>query len=185
MPRVLVRLLVVATLAVFASAAVAESFKVRIGVAPPPPQVEVITSAPSPAHFWVAGHWRWNGHAHVWRGGHWVKSRHGRVWVRDHWAHRGAEWFFYPGRWVRTAPEPGAVRIVAPAPPPPLRVETVPPPPNAEVFWVAGHWGWENHAHVWMPGRWETRRDDEVWVPSHWIHEHGGWIYIGGSWRHI
>ena len=185
MPRSLARILVVLVLAFGASVAVADSFSVRIGVAPPVPRVEVMTVAPSPAHFWVGGHWQWNGHAHVWRGGHWVKARAGQVWVRDHWAHRGNEWFYYPGHWVKTSPVPGEVRIVAPKPPPAVRVETVPPPPGADSFWVAGHWGLENHAHVWVPGRWEMRRVEEVWVPAHWVHERGGWVYVGGHWRHV
>ena len=75
--------------------------------------------------------------------------------------------------------------VVATGPPPAYRVETVPPPPGAEAFWVAGHWRWENSAHVWVPGRWETRRVDEVWVPAHWVHEHGHWNYVGGRWRHV
>jgi hypothetical protein len=185
MPRTLVRLLVVALFVFTAPGAVADSFSLRIGVAPPAPRVEVITAAPSPAHFWVAGHWRWSGNTHVWVGGRWLKGRPGQVWVRDHWAHRGNEWFYYPGRWVAAGPAPGEVRVVAPGPPPALRVESVPPPPGPEAFWVNGHWGWENHAHVWMPGRWETRRVEEVWVPAHWLHERGGWTYVGGHWRHI
>jgi hypothetical protein len=184
MPRALARFLVVAALALCASAAVADSFTVRIGVAPPAPRVEVMTVAPSPAHFWVGGYWKWNGHAHAWVPGHWVKSRPGHVWVRDHWAHRGNEWYFTPGHWVKAAPAAGEV-VVATGPPPAIRVETVPPPPGPESFWVAGHWRWENNAHVWAPGRWETRRVEEVWVPAHWHHEHGRWTYTAGHWRHV
>ncbi|HTS02893.1 MAG TPA: YXWGXW repeat-containing protein, partial [Thermoanaerobaculia bacterium] len=157
MPRAFARLLVVVALALSASTAVADSFTLRIGVAPPPPRIEHIPPAPSPGHFWVNGYWRWNGHAHAWVGGHWVKARPGETWVHEHWAHRGNEWFFYPGHWVReSAPAEGVV--IATGPPPAVRAETVPPPPGPESFWVAGHWRWENNAHVWAPGHWEARR---------------------------
>ncbi len=184
MPRVLARLLVVAALALPGSAALADSFTLRVGVAPPAPRVEVMTVAPSPGHFWANGYWWWNGHEHVWVGGHWVKARPGHVWVHEHWAHRGNEWFFYPGHWVKAAPAAGEV-VVASGPPPAVRVETVPAPPGPETFWVAGHWRWENGNHVWIPGRWEVRRVDEVWVPAHWYREHGHWSYVGGHWRHV
>jgi hypothetical protein len=184
MHRALARILIVAAFVLSASAALADSFTFRIGVAPPAPRVEVMTVAPSPAHFWVAGHWGWNGHSHVWVGGRWVKSRPGHLWVRDHWAHRGHEWFFYPGHWVKGS-GPAESIVVASGPPPAVRVETVPPPPGPESFWVAGHWRWENSTHVWAPGRWETRRAEEVWVPAHWYHDHGHWSYAAGHWRHI
>ena len=74
MARAFARLLVLAALVLSASAAVAER-QLRIGVPPPPPRVEVIGVPPSPGHFWVAGHWRWDGHRHVWVGGHWMASR--------------------------------------------------------------------------------------------------------------
>jgi hypothetical protein len=185
MPRVLARLLIVAVLAVPGFASLADSFTLHVNVPPPAPRVEVMTVAPSPAHFWVAGHWRWNGHAHVWVAGHWVKSRPNQVWVRDHWAHRGNEWFYYPGHWVKAAAGPSETVVSAPGPPPAVRVETVPQPPGAESFWVAGHWRWENNANVWVPGHWEARRVEEVWVPAHWYKTHGHWYYAAGYWRRV
>lgn len=38
----------------------------------PPPEVEVMGVAPSPAHVWVAGKWHWGGRAWVWGRGHWA-----------------------------------------------------------------------------------------------------------------
>ena len=177
MARAFARLLIVAVLVLSASVAVAGSVSLHIGVAPPPPRVEVIGVPPSPSHFWVAGHWRWDGHRHVWVGGRWQAPRSNQVWIRDHWEHRGAEWYFHSGHWVKTGHEPGFVAVVAPAPPA-YRVETVPPPPGPDVFWVAGHWRWAGGTHVWVPGMWETRRAQEVWVPAQWVHHGHEWRYI-------
>ena len=101
----------------------------------------------------------------------------------------GAPWqrvVLHPGHWVKAtaARRRGASSRTRPA----ARASGSRPSrhrPAPESFWVAGHWRWENNAHVWVPGRWETRRVDEVWVPAHWVHEHGHWNYVGGRWRHV
>jgi hypothetical protein len=184
MSRIIRFLVVLLVVAGFVSAARADRLTLRIGVPPPPPRVEVIGAPPSAAHFWVAGHWRWDGHRHVWAGGRWLASRPNEVWMRDHWEHRGAEWFFHPGHWLKLGQEPGAVAVVAP-PPPAYRVETVPQPPGSDVFWVSGHWRWDGGTHVWVPGLWETRRAQEVWVPAQWVRHGHEWRYLDGHWRRI
>lgn len=70
--------------------------------APPPPRVEVVTAAPSSEHFWVPGHWRWEGGAHVWVGGHWELSRPGQVWVPAHWVFFEHRWHLRGGHWQAT-----------------------------------------------------------------------------------
>jgi len=66
---------------------------------PPPPRVEVIPPPPSPGHFWVAGHWHWDGRRFDWRGGHWEQHRAGLVYVHPHWAQAGPNFKFVGGFW--------------------------------------------------------------------------------------
>jgi len=184
MPRSLAWFLAAPVLALSASAGAA-GVTVHIGVPPPPPRVEVVGVAPSPAHFWVAGHYRWDGHRHVWVNGRWMASRSGHVWVRDHWAERNGQWTYYAGHWVKSAPVPGAVSVVVPTAPPPLQVEVIPAAPGRDFFWVGGHWRWEGGRHVWDAGRWEPRRAEEVYSPAHWVHDHKSWRYVGGGWHRV
>jgi hypothetical protein len=66
---------------------------------PPPPQVEVVPTAPGPAHVWVGGYWGWHGRW-VWEPGHWVLRPHARaVWVPGHWSHGRRGWAWTPGHW--------------------------------------------------------------------------------------
>ncbi len=72
--------------------------------APPPPQVEVIPPLPSPNHFWIPGHWRWDPgvQRHVWVGGHFELRRPGQFWVPAHWQRDWAGgWRFEVGHWRR------------------------------------------------------------------------------------
>jgi hypothetical protein len=72
-----------------------------ITVAPPPPQVEVITVAPGPGFFWIGGYWNWVGGRHVWMGGHWEAHRPGYFYAPGHWVQHSNGWAFASGRWVR------------------------------------------------------------------------------------
>ena len=64
----------------------------------PPDQVETRPPAPSPTHFWIAGHWRWE-HRWVWEGGRWESQRADTIWEPAHWVRRGAAWRYIPGHW--------------------------------------------------------------------------------------
>src|SRR5437762_1218050 len=77
----------------------AQAQEIRIQIAPPAPRVEVVGMAPSPQHFWIGGHWRWEGGKHVWTPGHWEGRRAGQIWEPAHWAHWGHHWRFVPGHW--------------------------------------------------------------------------------------
>lgn len=72
-----------------------------VAVEPPPEQHEVIGVAPSPNHFWIGGHWRWEGGRHVWFPGHWETRRHGYEWVAGHWRHEHHGYVWVEGRWAR------------------------------------------------------------------------------------
>ena len=86
------------SLALFAPPASAARVVVKVG--PLAERVEVRGHAPSPAHVWVGGYWRWNGSAHAWVAGTWtVPPRHGAVWVDGHWRQTPAGWDWVPGHW--------------------------------------------------------------------------------------
>lgn len=66
---------------------------------PPSPREEIIGAAPSPAHVWIPGHWKWEG-GWVWIPGHWRAAPHpGAAWVPGHWKERYGGWVWVPGRW--------------------------------------------------------------------------------------
>jgi hypothetical protein len=67
---------------------------------PPPERVETVAAAPSAEHFWVRGHWEWNGAEWVWRPGHWETRRHHMVWKPGYWRDTGRGWVWVEGRWV-------------------------------------------------------------------------------------
>src|SRR5579872_3704261 len=147
----------------------------RINVAPPPARVEVIPPAPSPEHYWIAGHWQYEGNQHVWVAGHWEAPRAGEFWVRPFWLREGDAWVFHPGRWIKVAPPAEFVRVAVNTRPPLPRAERVPPQPSIEDFWVPGFWRWESGGFVWVEGRWERHRPDAVWIQAHWMRAGNVW----------
>lgn len=79
------------------------SIRVRFwaNTAPPAPRYERQTRSPSNRHFWVGGHWRWDGRQHVWAGGRWVERRDRYEYVPARWERRWARYEYVPGYWVR------------------------------------------------------------------------------------
>jgi hypothetical protein len=72
-----------------------------VGMAPPPPQVEVMVAPPGPGYFWLGGYWNWIGGRHVWVGGRWEAHRPGYAWAPHQWHREGGGWRLAPGRWER------------------------------------------------------------------------------------
>lgn len=72
-----------------------------VSVAPPAPQVDVVTAPPSPTHIWISGYWRWNRGRYAWAPGHWAGARAGYFWAPGHWVRRGSRWHFSGGFWQR------------------------------------------------------------------------------------
>ena len=104
---------------------------IRITVAPPAPQVEVVPMAPSPRHVWIPGHWQWRPpmHRHVWVPGHFaVRPAINRVWVPAQWVNEGGFWVFRPGHWGMGAPAP----VVMQPQPQPVYVQPQPQPVYAQ-----------------------------------------------------
>jgi hypothetical protein len=71
-----------------------------VGIAPPPPRVEVVPTARR-GHVWAPGYWEWRGRHHVWVKGHWVPARVGYRWVPHHWVERNGRWYMERGHWER------------------------------------------------------------------------------------
>ena len=115
-------------------------FSFRVRIAPPPLRVEVRGVAPSPRHFWMDGHWRWEGGRHVWWPGRWEMQRAGSVWVNARWVNEGGEWVFQEGHWQ---PMGGGNFAVAQ---PPVIVQMAPPQPQVEVIPMA-----PSPNHFWIP----------------------------------
>jgi hypothetical protein len=71
---------------------------------PPAPRREVIVYAerPSPAHFWIHGHWDWDGGRWGWNDGRWARSPHGvrSNWHDGRWERRGNQWHWNAGFWL-------------------------------------------------------------------------------------
>ena len=83
------------------TAVVRSSAEVEVVEAPPAPREEYVTVSPSPAHFWIVGHWAWEGHW-VWIPGHWeLRPRPHAVWIPGHWDHRGGRGHVWVGGYWR------------------------------------------------------------------------------------
>lgn len=74
---------------------------VDVRVAPPRPRVEVIPARPSPNHFWIHGHYAWNGREHYWVPGRYEVSRPGYGWREARWEGGGGHYHYVEGGWYR------------------------------------------------------------------------------------
>jgi hypothetical protein len=70
-------------------------------MAPPVVRVEYPGVAPSARHFWVNGHWSYNGREYVWVGGHWDVRRDGYTYVQPHWDRVNGRWVYMGGHFAR------------------------------------------------------------------------------------
>jgi hypothetical protein len=160
--------------------------------APPPPQVEVQTVAPSPNHRWIAGHWQWNGSRYFWSGGHWVEPPQlGMVYDPPKWENRAGRYVYVDGRWNAPVAQPNVVYEPPPPPATVVEIQTAPPAPIVEVrpapplrgaVWIPGYWQWNGQRHMWIGGRWSAPRAGFRWEPDHWVHGDHGWRVEHGRW---
>jgi hypothetical protein len=72
-----------------------------VSYAPPAPRYERIPVAPSSRHFWVNGHYNWNGRQYQWVGGHYDTVRGGYKYISGHWDRSVSGWHYVPGYWKR------------------------------------------------------------------------------------
>lgn len=73
---------------------------INIGVAPPPPRVEVVPVM-APDRAWAPGYWAWTGNNHVWVRGRPIMQREGYNWSPDRWEKSDNGYHRQPGFWVR------------------------------------------------------------------------------------
>ena len=92
--------LALAACVLFSLSSLGCSGEVVVRTAPPPEREEVVAVAPSPQHFWVRGHWAWNGGGYNWVPGHWEIRRPTAVWQPGRWRESGGGWVWVEGRWV-------------------------------------------------------------------------------------
>jgi hypothetical protein len=71
-----------------------------IGVAPPPPQVEVVPEA-RPGYVWSPGYWNYENGSHVWVGGTYIADRPGYRYTPNHWEERNGKHHFTAEHWDR------------------------------------------------------------------------------------
>lgn len=76
----------------------------------------------------------------------------------------------------------GTAVVIAPAAPPPPRMEVVPVMPFVGALWIGGYWNWVGHRHVWVPGHWSAPRPGYRYEPRRWAPQGHGWGLQGG-WR--
>ena len=77
--------------------AVRYSTPVAVRYSPPVARYEAIGRAPSSNHFWVNGHYMWNGRSYAWVGGHWDTRRAGHTYVQPHYNLVNGSYIFVPG----------------------------------------------------------------------------------------
>jgi hypothetical protein len=181
-------LLSAGSIPLFETTAQAQVAVIRIQTAPPAMRLEAMSPAPSPRHFFVAGHWAWDGRIgqHVWQPGRWELIRPNQHWYPARWISEGGTFYRYiPGHWGPPPQLPPTEVIEVQAAPPPPQQEVIAVAPSPQHFWVGGHWRWDGaiRRHVWVGGHWELQRTAQVWEPAHWAHGPWGWRYLPGHWR--
>jgi len=123
---------------------------------PPAPQAETQPPRASENATWVPGYWRWNGFQWLWLYGFW------RVPQSDLDQEKTA---------------------VAPAEPPPARVEVVVPAPFPDAVWTPGYWHWQAATWIWVPGRWLVPPSaGNQWLRPQWRRTPRGVILVPGHW---
>jgi WXXGXW repeat (2 copies) len=92
--------LLISTAIAVAPACAAPAGRVYVRVGPPASIVERRIVAPSAAHIWLPGFYRWDGRAYIWVPGRWeLPPRARAAWVPGHWVHSRHGWYFVDGHW--------------------------------------------------------------------------------------
>jgi len=135
---------------------------------------------------WIAGyhHWDDDRNDYLWVSGCWRIKPPGRDWVPGYWREQGEQWQWVPGFWTETAAQQAAGKEVVyhPEPPAPPAVAPPGPPPNADSFYVPGHWVWNGDRYAWRAGYWAHVQPGYIWVPAHYRWTPYGYVHIAGYW---
>jgi hypothetical protein len=182
---------------------------VRVRMAPPAAIVERIPIAPSPRHFWTAGHWQWNGGRYAWTPGYYQVMQPGQVWVAAHWTNVGGEYVYEPGHWSDAGVQPVYAQPVQPVyqpppqpvyqPPPqpvyeqpapvpvpvydqqpqPIDVQIAAAPPPPQVEVIPVA---PSPNHIWIGGYWGWRNGAHFWYPGRYELRRPGMMWQSPSW---
>lgn len=173
------------------------SARVRAPKAPPAPVAERPgEDPPSPQSIWVGGYWDWDAGRDdfAWVPGAYRVPPKGMIWVNGRWERDADGWsrvagFWSPRQGTPAAPAPAQPRPAAAGPdwrtsgpPADHPADTPGPAPNADAFFVPGHYAPEGERVTWTPGFWARAQPGWDWVPARWVRRPDGWDYRDGSW---
>ena len=153
----------------------------------PPKALEELPPAEKPEGnvVWIAGYWAWDDERNDfrWVSGVWRSPPAGKRWVAGYWRQDGTSWQWVPGFWAAEAKDEAKQEVVY-LPAPPAAPEVAPPgqPPNAESFYVPGHWEWTGSGYAWRAGYWARVQPGYVWVPAHYRWTPSGYVFVAGYW---
>lgn len=145
-------------------------------IAVPPPQQEIITTAPAPSYVWVSGQWERTAGSWSWNPGAWVEPPLSNAyWTPGYWRHNDGQFLWTSAHWA--AANQGVV-VQKPVTVPPLYEEVQPPAPATTGYvWQPGYWEWRG-TWVWVSGQYvQTMTPGAVWVAGSWEPT------VTGSWR--
>jgi hypothetical protein len=76
--------------------------EIVVGIAPPPPYVEIIPVVPFAGAVWIGGYWGWSGGRHQWVPGRYDYARPGYRWQAHQWSPGlHGNWYLRGGGWIR------------------------------------------------------------------------------------
>jgi hypothetical protein len=156
-------------------------------VKPPRPLAELPPEEkPAGNVVWIPGYWAWDPARddYVWVSGTWRVPPPGKEWVPGYWRKTSDQWQWVCGFWTDALTEqqpPQQVRYL-PAPPPEPPQAAPGEPPNADSFYVPGHWDWTGTGFVWRAGYWARIEPGYVWVPAHYVWTPKGYLFVEGYW---
>lgn len=150
-------------------------------IAVPPPQQEVITTAPAPQYVWVAGQWERTPDNWAWSAGRWVQPPFSNAyWVPGYWKHRSGQYAWQPAHWG--VANQGVV-VNKPVTVPAAYTEVQPAAPSTNVVWQPGYWEWRG-TWVWIAGQYvQAATPNAVWVAGQWVTGiNGTWTWSPAHW---
>jgi hypothetical protein len=154
----------------------------------PPSPIEELPPAEKPAGeaTWISGYWHWDEDRkdYLWVSGCWRTTPQGRQWVPGYWREEGTQWQWVPGFWAAVDQKAAKAPEVTYFPTPPAVPQTAPPgpAPDADSFYVPGHWEWRDGRYVWIAGYFARMQPSYVWVPGHYRWTPYGYVYVAGYW---
>ncbi len=160
--------------------------------APPAHLADPRSPSPSARSVWIDGYWQWSGKGYSWVFGEWADPPGNPpfAWVPARWTSDDRGWTFHEPHWRPPTGPPGRIHEpasvphdTAPAPPPPLLVETQGTPPSREAVFIPGFWAWSGHRFAWVAGVWSAPYAGHAWVEGHWKRNGSAFNWVSGRWR--